>query len=210
MADNFLFLENDFIAKQYGHLQFVTSFKYEAGFKIGLNLLHQEKKQFPIVVETGTQRMKDDPGGCSTTLFGAYLKKFGGHLWTCDISKENIEISRKCTEDFKDFISYVIADSTSFLNVFGEISGGCQEIDLLFLDSMDCPANGDALPAQGHQLAEFMAAEKYLGKGAVLVMDDTNFTNGGKTRLLKNFIMDNRTEWKLICDYGETVFYKVA
>jgi len=207
--DNFLLLENDFITKKYGHLQFVGSPKYGAGFKLGLNLLHQEKHEFPVIVETGTQRMIDDPGGCSTTLFACYLQHFSGHLWTCDIDPNNIATSRVATKDYDGFVSFVTADSVGFLKMFEEISGGCPKIDLLFLDSMDCDIVGDATPAQKHQLAEFLAAEKYLQKGAVLVMDDTNFANGGKTRMLKNFILDQRPDWKLICDSGETVFWRV-
>jgi hypothetical protein len=204
MVDNFLFLENDFITKKYGGLQFVKGFKYHAGFKIGLNLLHQEKHLSPIIVETGTQRAIDDPGGCSTTLFGYYLSVVGGHLWTCDISPVSMIVSMKATVEYKDSITYITADSISFLENFGG-----RAIDLLFLDSMDCPIDGDATKPQEHQLKEFLASEKLLNKGAVLVMDDTNFTNGGKTRMLKNFILDKRHNWRLICDYGETVFYKV-
>jgi len=203
MNDDFLFWENDFITKKHGNLQVLKGFKYHAGLKIGLNLLHQGRHAAPIIVETGTQRAIDDPGGCSTLILGCYLQKKGGHLWTCDINPKSVAAGKVATAEYKDFITYVAGDSIQFLKTF---SG---RINLLFLDSMDCDPTGDAIPAQVHQREEFLAAERCFVKGSVLVMDDTNFPNGGKTRLLKNFILDNRTGWKLICDYGETVFYKV-
>ena len=74
-------------------------------FKAALNLFLQNGGM--NIVETGTTRQLNDWGaGYSTYLFGAVAALFEKHVWTVDISRENIEVCKKVTEDFCDYITY--------------------------------------------------------------------------------------------------------
>jgi hypothetical protein len=196
---DFLFVEKDWLYSKYSRLEFVRSPKYYT-FKAALNLFLQNDGN--LIVETGTQRLKDDPAGCSTLLFGDFCKRYGKHLITVDINPVNLEVSKQCTAEFKDYITYVLSDSVEFLRHFR------QPIDLLYLDSLDCPAEGDASEAQKHNLNELKAAYKNLHQGSVVLLDDNNFQNGGKTRLSKHFLLSTG-EWFCILDSGQSLWVKV-
>lgn len=139
-----------------------------------------------IMVETGTVRMKDDWGaGMSTLVFGDYAKTLGAHLFTVDIEPKNIAMSEEITGEFKDAITYVVNDSLAFLREFN------QTIDFLYLDSMDCPEYDEEhsprlLASQIHQRNELIAAWDKLRTGSVILLDDNDFPNGGKTRITKS------------------------
>ena len=81
--------------------------------KAALNLFLQNDGK--TIVETGTQRVIDDPGGCSTTLFGAVCKQYDKKLFTVDISPECMEVSKQATQMYKNHITYVVMDSVKFL-----------------------------------------------------------------------------------------------
>lgn len=138
-----------------------------------------------IMVETGTVRMKDDWGaGMSTLVFGDYAHTGGAHLFTVDIDPQNIELSQEITGEFKDAITYVVSDSIAFLESFN------QRIDFLYLDSMDCPEYDEEysprlVASQEHQLKELMTAWDKLRAGSVILLDDNDFANGGKTKRTK-------------------------
>ena len=199
--EEFIFVENDWLYKlYYEHLEFVRSPKYFT-FKVALNLFLQNGGQ--IIVETGTQRLRDDPGGSSTTLFGAFCQKYCRRLITVDNDPVHMETSKDCTKEFKDYITYVLADSVSFL------SGFDQPIDLLYLDSLDCPLPpADATEAQVHNLKEVKAAYSKLHRGSIILIDDNNFENGGKSRLSKKFLLKTG-EWQCILDHGQTLWVKI-
>lgn len=144
-------------------------------FKVALNLLLQCSGKH--IVETGTMR---GPGnwyydGCSTYLFGEFADRYGLHLWTCDLDARTIDNAGAWTMAFDQRITYVCRESVAFLTDFGET------IDLLYLDSMDCPPEGDATAAQEHNLREPIAAFPHLSRQAVVLLDDDDFPNGGKT-----------------------------
>ena len=198
--NQFLFIENDWLYKQFSYLELLRSTQYLT-FKAALNLFLQNNGEF--IVETGTQRMIDDPGGCSTTLFGAFCKRYGKRLITVDNNPKHLEISKEATKDFKDHITYVLMDSVQFLLNFNE------PIDLLYLDSLDCPLPpADATESQAHQLREIKAAYGKLHVGTVVLLDDNNFENGGKTRLSKRFLLKTG-EWNCILDHGQSLWVKV-
>jgi hypothetical protein len=145
-------------------------------FKIAISLLDFDKKN--NFVETGTTRKnkithpcKFDRGGdgCSTILFGDYVKKYGGHVWTCDICEENIENCKIATEHCNENITYVIDDSINFLQNFN------QKIDFLYLDSLD----GHVPNCADHQLNEVMSSEDKLHVNSIILLDDI----GTKTAL---------------------------
>jgi Methyltransferase domain len=145
-------------------------------FRIAFGLLDIDKKN--NFVETGTTRKnkishscKFDRGGdgCSTVLFGDYVKKYGGHVWTCDISRDNIESCKIATEHCKENITYVVDDSLNFLKNFND------KIDFLYLDSLD----GNLPNCADHQLNEVILSEDKLHDHSVILLDDI----GTKTAL---------------------------
>lgn len=195
---DFIF-ENDWFGKEFQRLEFVNSPKYVT-FKIALNLLLQNKGK--LIVETGTQRMIDDPGGCSTLLFGAFCHRYYKYLITVDNNPEHMATSVKVTKKYADHIAYALADSVGFLTLFG------RPIDLLYLDSLDCPIPpADATEAQQHNLNELKAAYDKLHKGSILLIDDNSFENGGKTRLTKKYLLETG-KWLCILDSSQTLWMK--
>lgn len=148
-----------------------------------LELLLEKKKDIGIIVETGTIRMKHDVGaGQSTLIFGDFCKNNNFHLFTVDNNPDALYIAQSETKEFKDFITYVENDSVEFLKNFN------QTIDFLYLDSMDVPEYSspiavDVVKSQIHQLLELEAAYDKLAPDAIVLLDDVDFENGGKSRL---------------------------
>lgn len=173
-------------------------------FKAALNIILQ--RGFGNIVETGTTRMVDDWGaGMSTYLFGDFAKHYGKHVWTVDILSSAIEICKKVTEEFKDQITYTVGDSVKFLESFES------QIDLLYLDSMDCPIevqadSPDLLASQNHQLAELKAAWEKLSYHPVILLDDNWFSNGGKAKLSKEFLQQK--DYLCLMDYQQSLWIK--
>ncbi len=169
-------------------------------FKIALNLFLQNGGQ--NIVETGTTRMKDDWGaGYSTFLFAVVCKAFGKHLWTIDIEPRCIEVCKEITKDYSSWITYVVGDSLDFLRNFRE------EIDFLYLDSIDFPLDGsDPIACQKHQLEEFKLARGKLTDKSVVLLDDNDFPGGGKTRLTKSYLREKG--WRCVLDFQQSVWIK--
>ena len=198
--EEFIFAENDWMFKAFNRLEFVRSQKYFT-LKAALNLFLQNNGR--IIVETGTQRVIDDPGGGSTVLFGAFCKRYEKQLITVDNDPIHMETSKEATKQYKDHVTYVLMDSIEFLKGYNKY------IDLLYLDSLDCPfPPQDATPAQTHNLNELKAAQDKLYKGSILLIDDNALENGGKTRLTKQFLL-TKMEWQCILDLGQTLWIKV-
>jgi predicted O-methyltransferase YrrM len=200
MFEEFMFMENDWLEREYGDLELVRSVKYFT-MKMAMNLFLQNGGN--IIVETGTQRVIDDPGGCSTLLFSVFAARYGKEFYTVDNVERHMDVAKQATEKYKDSVQYILSDSVKFLREFD------QTIDLLYLDSMDCPfPPGDAVEAQKHNLEELKMALPKLKIGSVLLIDDNNFENGGKTRLTKNFLL-TLDDWFCLLDHGQTIWLKV-
>jgi hypothetical protein len=192
-SDHFLFMRGWFDEHYRGQLgeRFYTT-------KMALNWLLQ--REGTNIVETGSLR---EPGnwfgvGCATSLFGYFASMYGGHLWTCDISEEVIETAQRQTTRFRDNITYVCNDSVAFLNTFEGT------IDLFYLDSMDCPPTGDATEAQQHNRRELQAALPKLSERALVLLDDNQFRNGGKTPFSKQYLLDNG--WICLFDWHQSLW----
>lgn len=175
--------------------------------KIALNLFHFRKGM--NIVETGTIRMADDMngGGYSTLLYGDYAQHYDKKFWTVDILPEAIELSKKETEGFNANTNFVIGDSVEFLKNFPE------KIDLLYLDSMDCPEYDEPdsprlIASQEHQLNEIKAAWDKLHEKSVILLDDNNFSNGGKCKLSIQFLIENG--WTPLMADKQVLFIKNA
>jgi predicted O-methyltransferase YrrM len=142
--------------------------------KLALTILNQLTDK-PFILETGCIRLPDDWGaGMSTLLFGEYVSRHGGHVTTVDNSEVNMMVCQEITKEFEKYITYVVSDSLAYLPTVTE------KIDLLYLDSYDCPIEGDASAAQEHNLREFKYCERNLNERAVIMIDDVGFANGGK------------------------------
>lgn len=157
--------------------------------KIALNLFHH--RGGTNIIETGTIRARDDMGGggFSTLVFGDYAQHYNKNFWTVDILPEAIELSKEITKDVSQNTNFIISDSVYFLSTFDK------PIDLLYLDSMDCPENDapdspNLKASQEHQLNEIKAAYDKLHDNSVILLDDNNFENGGKCKLTVEFLLE--------------------
>lgn len=195
--DDFVYIENDWFRKKYAKKsrgRFLT-------FKIALNWFYQHGGK--NIVETGTTKEFDDWGaGMSTVLFAEVIEKYGGELWTIDNSKDAIEMCKAITAEWADRITYLHRDSVFVLREFR------RKIDLLYLDSMDCPIDPkkDPRPPQMHQLREIQAAYSKLHDNSIVLLDDNDFLNGGKTRLSKRWL--EKQGWTCLLDSQQTVWVK--
>ncbi|HEV2129117.1 MAG TPA: class I SAM-dependent methyltransferase [Thermomicrobiales bacterium] len=172
--------------------------------KAALNLFLQHDGT--TIVETGTLRWVEslehgwEGDGNATYIFGEVLQEFGGHLWTCDADPVAIAESREGTKRFADHITYVNQDSVAFLDSFDH------PIDLLYLDSMDCPREGDASAAQAHNLRELQAALPKLSRNGVTLIDDNGYPNGGKALKSKQHLAEQG--WLCLYDAQQTLWMR--
>lgn len=177
-----------------------SSLRFDS-FRLALELTYNNTDN-PIIFETGTLRLENDFGaGYSTYIFGECVSKFGGNVITVDISNNNINTCMNITKKFSDRITYIVDDS---LNTLKNYTG---YIDLLYLDSYDCPIEGDATESQLHNLAEFKLGEKFLHKTSVILIDDINFENGGKAKLTHEYMKENN--YTLLYARQQSVWMKI-
>lgn len=191
----FLFANNWF---QERYVEKMDPGKYPT-FKAALNLFLRYGGE--TIVETGTIRQKDDWGaGYSTYLFGDFCQRYNKKLYSVDNDPKHLAISTEVTAPFKDHITYVLDDSVHFLDKFNS------RIDLLYLDSLDCCENPEAdnTKPQTHQLHEVQAAYSKLAEHAVILLDDCNFTNGGKCRLARKYLLER--SWTLVLEYYQSLW----
>ncbi len=146
------------------------------------------KNNGKVIVETGVTRKADHwLDGMSTIVFGSFSKKYHCQLHAVDVNPESIQVCKSLTNECKEYISYHTSDSVVFLQNFK------QKIDLLYLDSMDCPGDDaitseQLIQSQQHQLAEMTASMNKLSDDPIILLDDNDYQNGGKTRLTKFFL----------------------
>jgi len=166
--------------------------------RVALNLLFYQKTH--TIVETGsTCRFNDSGSGYSTFIFGDFINHYGGHLTTIDIEPSVIEACKVVTRRFEKNITYVCENSLIALRQLSE------PIDLLYLDSMDVP-EGDATLCQEHNLKEFKAVEHLLHDKSLVLIDDNDMENGGKSRLTKAYLQEKG--WRCVLDLCQTLWMK--
>lgn len=199
IVKEFVYLESWF-AKTYEremrlNMRYVT-------MKIALNWFLQTKREYAI--ETGSMKMADDWGsGCSTYVLGETCHKYGRKLYTVDCNDKHVDICKGLTLAFSDSISYHWGDSIEFLQAFKE----WDKVGLLYLDSMDSPFTGSAITAQTHQMNEFRAAEPHLVDDVVVLLDDNHLINGGKTGMLKEYLLRS-TIWICLFDHQQSLWMR--
>lgn len=157
------------------------------------------------IVETGCQRFPEDWGaGCSTRILSSFLKQFRcGRLHSVDNSQANINTARSVvTQDGSyDYVDFHLADSVQFLLLFNG------SIDFLYLDSFDYRPEDPTLSlCQSHQLAELKSAFDKLSVCAVVLLDDNNLPHGGKTKLAKDFLLNEG--WRCLIDFQQSLWVR--
>ena len=168
--------------------------------RMALNLLNQFSSN-PFIVETGCVRLPNDWGaGMSTVLFGEYVKHHGGRIVSVDLSEVNMNTCKELTKPYADVITYVVSDSLEYLPTITD------KIDLLYLDSYDCPIEGDASAAQEHNLKEFKICESKLNDKAVIMIDDMGFANGGKGAKTHEYLISQG--YLLVYKHQQSVWIK--
>ncbi|MCK4815409.1 hypothetical protein KA005_06540 [bacterium] len=152
-------------------------------------LLAQNKNSY-YIVETGTVRNTDTEirkrmrDGYSTVLFSEFVKIHKGNVLSIDISKENCDISKDLCNNPKQ-VDIITADSVEYLWKYTPP----YPIDLLYLDSFDLDTN-DPHPSAFHHMKEFLAIERHLQNGALIVIDDHVDDKIGKGTYIQQFFKD--------------------
>ncbi len=154
-----------------------------------LALYIAKNRNLTHIVETGTTRKEGfNMDGQATSLFGDYchtLLNGNGKIWTCDINKNNIDMCKQITEEYKSYITYVVDDSLNFLEKFDD------RIDFLYLDSFDA-TEGKSEEASQHNLKEIKIALPKLHKDSVVVIDDYHMgENTGKGMYSVPYLKEN-------------------
>ena len=116
-----------------------------------------------FIIETGSSAW----GTKSSLLFDHYVKEFGGHFSTCDIRFEPTAQLRSVVSDRTTLHK---SDSVSFLEKYSEKYD--KQVDLVYLDSFDLDVK-KPWDSAIHGLREFIALEKLLSNGSIVLIDDT-------------------------------------
>ena len=165
-----------------------------------LSLQIAKKRNFKIFVETGVSRgkkflyffsRKNWKDGMSTMMFSEYSSIYNAHLYTCDISMQNIKSAQRFCRKFKKNVTFICEDSLNFLQNFNK------KIDFLYLDSLD----GYLEEANEHQLKEIQIAKEKLSNNALILLDDKNT----KSKLSMRFLSESG--FKIIQDTENQVLY---
>jgi len=168
-------------------------------FKTAISLFLNSK--VPNIVETGCQRNLIDWGaGNSSLIFAETLADFPekGFLHSVDISEQNLKVCSQVTKKF-NIANLYLGDSVNFLKQFNE------PIGLLYLDSLDYEEHLQK-ESQEHQLKEIIAVYPKLNNNSVILLDDNDFPNGGKTKLTKEFLTEKN--WQCILDHQQSLWIK--
>ena len=209
-------MNEDFL---YERSWFDTKYRNQCGLrypttKAALNLLLQRGGS--LIVETGTMRLLSNWGdGCSTLLYADFCKRYGRRLITVDISPENIDVAKEVIKrlseeektDFSGCVEFVVDDSTKYLQ---KLSSQIK-IDLIYLDSMDCPTDAKEndpplVTSQRHNLNEMKAAMPHLHEGSIILLDDSGIINGGKPKETKKYLME--AGWICVYDFYQSLWIR--
>jgi hypothetical protein len=130
------------------------------GMTVALRLL---KERPSLILETGTSAWGTD----SSRLWASYVRSCGGSFATVDIRTE----PSATLPDLNGVAQFHVGDSIQFLHDF-KFPSEFSSVDLVYLDSWDLDLS-DPDPSMEHGLAEWKATERLLGKGSVVMIDDT-------------------------------------
>lgn len=132
-------------------------------FKEFFRRLLESPNKYPNILETGTASW----GTNSTFLLDAYVRKYGGRLWTCDIHPE---VSRRASMITCPATTVVTKDSVEFLQEWCRAYPGAMAH--VYLDSYDLDWF-HPITSGLHGLKEYLAVRPALQEGSLLLIDDT-------------------------------------
>ncbi|MEQ9425611.1 MAG: class I SAM-dependent methyltransferase [Cyclobacteriaceae bacterium] len=159
------------------------------------------------LVETGTCRsglsnIKSD--GASTLIFANWAAKNGATLFSIDSDEQAIKTASDTLDkqELKDHVNLINADSIEFLSQFDS------DIDFLYLDSLDYDLADETLQnaSQEHHLKEFLAIENQLTDMAVVLIDDHDLPNGGKSKLALGYMLNHG--WQILMQHYQVIAVK--
>ena len=157
---------------------FLPVFDAEYADKLGIRgetmrqvfeILEAGQKDAYTIVETGCARAEDNwrGDGQSTILFDRFVNHWDGSVLTVDI---NAEACSRLRARVSSKVSVTCLDSVAFLR---ELARHEQlKIDLLYLDSFDLDWQHPH-PSALHHLHELCAIMPRLGRGSLVVVDDS-------------------------------------
>ena len=129
-------------------------------------------------VETGCYRGMDCDG-CSTAIWALLAEFTGGYVVAIDLSEDSINRTKELLEREKVNTSCITLVHGDSLVALPGVEG---PIDVLYLDSFDhCDNNPD--PCQRHQAAEAAICLPKMAERSIILLDDCQFDDGGKSRL---------------------------
>jgi hypothetical protein len=148
-------------------------------------------------VETGCYRGIHFDGQ-STLIWAKLAQATGGHATAIDISLDSIRCADNLLgSEMRPHVSLVLMCSLQGLK---QVNG---PIDVLYLDSFDHDPNNPE-PCQQHQLAEARIAIPKMAERSIILLDDCNFSTGGKSKLSHGFIIESG--WKCVAQEYQNVY----
>jgi hypothetical protein len=178
-----------------------------ATFGEALRLLCERTDANRTIVETGCVRERNDySAGYSTVVFAELVERYGGRVFTVDVSERNMELCRRITKRYARHITYDVSDSIAYLQAWRTRRDGLP-IDLLYLDSWDYPVAADdesRSASQEHCLGELDAALPSLHARSLVLIDDGDLPGGGKPLLAKRRLAD--LGWSPLIDAYQTLW----
>ena len=149
-----------------------------------------------VLLETGVARMgleKSKGDGASTIVFGLWAKNNDAHLYSVDIDPEATRRAGVAVDamGLGDSVTLVTSDSVEYLDEFTDT------VDFLYLDSYDYHKTDTAIQkaSQDHHLKEINAIEGCLHDDTVILIDDCDLPNGGKGKLVIQYLTE--AGWKV-------------
>lgn len=162
--------------KEYAPKLDVGKFRRAAGFRHMFE--HLDRRNHPIIIETGTMRSFGNWGdGQSTLLWDKFLEyKEQGSCISIDISDDNISTASRHVRN----VTLLVGDSVKVLSQLGSVGAA----DLIYLDSYDLDQS-NPMPSALHHLMELTAIYGRLRSGCMVVVDDCLSDECGKHMLVK-------------------------
>ncbi|RZV35973.1 MAG: class I SAM-dependent methyltransferase [Chromatiales bacterium] len=149
-----------------------------------------------VLLETGVARMgleKSKGDGASTIVFGLWAKNNDAHLYSVDIDPEATRRAGVAVDamGLGDSVTLATSDSVEYLDEFTDT------VDFLYLDSYDYHKTDTAIQkaSQDHHLKEINAIEGCLHDDTVILIDDCDLPNGGKGKLVIQYLTE--AGWKI-------------
>ncbi len=162
-----------------------------------MKLLSERNAQ--VIIETGTSRYGSSNclgDGCSTLIFGDWVRQNGGVFYSVDIDELAIERAVQGLGASSEIVHFINSDSVAFLKNFG------RPIDFLYLDSYDFE-EFNPNPSQQHHLNEVIAAYPWLTKNSVIMIDDCKLPHGGKGKLAIEYLLGRG--WRILMQSYQTI-----